>query len=165
VLALKWVLIGRVKPGQHALWSCWCSRWDYVYVAWARWATPILRRLDGTFLLPVYLRAMGLKIGRRAVLGPQFAQVVDPDMIEVGDGATVAAFFQAHTFEDRVLKVDRVRIGAGATLARGTVPLYGAVIDDRTHVGAGSVIMKREHLLPGVRYQGVPSRAVGEEPD
>ena len=165
VLALKWALIGRVKPGQHALWSCWCSRWDYVYVAWARWATPILRRLDGTFLLPVYLRAMGLKIGRRAVLGPQFAQVVDPDMIEVGDGATVAAFFQAHTFEDRVLKVDRVRIGAGATLARGTVPLYGAVIDQRTHVGAGSVIMKREHLLPGVRYQGVPSRAVGQETD
>jgi non-ribosomal peptide synthetase-like protein len=163
VLALKWLLIGRVRPGQHALWSCWSSRWDYVYVAWARYAARILRRLDGTFLLPVYLRAMGLKIGRRAVLGPQFAQVVDPDMIEIGDGATVSAMFQAHTFEDRVLKVDRVRIGAGATLARGTVPLYGAVIDDRTHVGAGSVIMKREHLLPGVRYQGVPSRAVGEE--
>jgi non-ribosomal peptide synthetase-like protein len=163
VLALKWLLIGRVKPGQHALWSCWCSRWDYVYVAWARYATRILRRLDGTFLLPVYLRAMGLTIGRRAVLGPMFAQVVDPDMIEIGDGATVNAMFQAHTFEDRVLKVDRVRIGAGATLAHGTVPLYGAVIGAGTHLGAGSVVMKREHLLPGVRYQGVPSRAVGEE--
>ena len=163
VLGLKWVLIGRVKPGQHALWSCWCSRWDYVYVAWARYAATILRRLDGTFLLPIYLRAMGLKIGRRVVLGPQFAQVVDPDMIEIGDGATVSAMFQAHTFEDRVLKVDRVRIGAGATMARGTVPLYGAVIDDRTHLGANSVVMKREHLLPGLRYQGVPSHALGEE--
>ena len=164
VLALKWLLIGRVKPGQHALWSCWCSRWDYVYVAWARYAATILRRLEGTFLLPAYLRAMGLKIGRRAVLGPPFAQVVDPDMIEIGDHATVSAMFQAHTFEDRVLKVDRVRIGAGATLSRGTVPLYGAMIDDRTHLGANSVVMKREHLLPGLRYQGVPSRAVGEEP-
>jgi len=164
VLVLKWVLIGRVSPGQHALWSCWCSRWDYVFVAWARYAATILRRLDGTFLLPIYLRAMGLKIGRRAVLGPQFAQVVDPDMIHIGDGATVSAMFQAHTFEDRVLKVDYVRIGAGATMARGTVPLYGAVIDDRTHLGANSVVMKREHLLPGLRYQGVPSRAIGEEP-
>ncbi len=165
VLVLKWVLIGRVKPGQHALWSCWCSRWDYVFVAWARYAATILRRLDGTFLLPVYLRGMGLKIGRRAVLGPQFAQVVDPDMIHIGDGATVSAMFQAHTFEDRVLKVDHVRIGAGATMARGTVPLYGAVIDDRTHLGANSVVMKHEHLLPGLRYQGVPSRVIGEEPD
>ena len=33
------------------------------------------------------------------------------------------------------------------------------------YVGAGSVIMKREHLLPRVRYQGVPSRAVGQETD
>ncbi|WP_226017253.1 non-ribosomal peptide synthetase [Novosphingobium sp. FKTRR1] len=163
VLALKWLLIGRVKPGQHALWSCWCSRWDFVYVAWARYATTILRRLDGTFLLPQFLRAMGLKIGKRAVLGPLFAQVVDPDMIEVGDGATVSAMFQAHTFEDRVLKVDKVRIRAGATVAHGVVPLYGAVIGERAHVGAHSVVMKQEHLLPGVAYQGVPTRVTGRE--
>lgn len=163
VLILKWTLIGRVKPGQHPLWSCWCSRWDFVYVAWARWATKILRRLDGTYALPVYLRAMGLKIGRRAVLGPQFAQVVDPDMIEIGDDATVTAMFQAHTFEDRVLKVGKVRIGAGATVARGTVPLYGAVVGEGAHVGPHSVIMKQEHLLPGLRYQGVPTRVLGTE--
>lgn len=163
VLALKWALVGRVKPGQHPLWSCWCSRWDFVYVAWARWATRILRRLDGTFLLPPYLRAMGLKIGRRAVLGPEFAQVVDPDMIEIGDGATVSAMFQAHTFEDRVLKVGKVRICAGATVSQGTVPLYGAVVGAGCHVGPHSVIMKHEHLLPGLRYQGVPSRVLGVE--
>jgi hypothetical protein len=94
VWALKWTLIGRVKPGQHALWSCWCSRWDYVYVAWAKYANLILQRLEGTFLLLGFLRAMGLTIGKRAVLGPQFAQVVDPDMIHIGDGATVAAMFR-----------------------------------------------------------------------
>jgi hypothetical protein len=121
VMALKWGLIGRVRPGQHALWSCWCSRWDFVYVAWARYANFILQQLEGTFLLLVYLRLMGLRIGRRAVLGPLFAQVVDPDMIEIGDGATVHANFQAHTFEDRVLKVDKVQIGTGATVHAGTV--------------------------------------------
>ncbi|MGN6819961.1 MAG: amino acid adenylation domain-containing protein [Sphingomonas sp.] len=163
VLALKWLLIGRVKPGQHALWSCWCSRWDFVYVAWAKYAALLLQGLEGTFLLPVYLRAMGLKIGKRAVLGPQFAQVVDPDMIRIGDGATVTAMFQAHTFEDRVLKVDTVTIGAGATISASTVPLYGAVIGENTHVGAHSVIMKHEHLLPGLRYQGVPTRVMGHE--
>lgn len=161
VLALKWLLIGRVKPGQHALWSCWCSRWDFVYVAWARYATRFLRRLEGTFVLPHYLRAMGLKLGKRVVLGPQFAQVVDPDMIEIGDGATVTAMFQAHTFEDRVLKVDKVRIGARATVSPGVVPLYGARVGEGAHVGAHSVIMKQEHLLPGVSYQGVPTRIIG----
>jgi len=123
---------------------------------------PVLANVVQSVWLAAELCVAGW-IGRRAVLGPQFAQVVDPDMIEIGDGAAVSAMFQAHTFEDRVLKVDRVRIGAGTTLARGTVPLYGAVIAERTHLGAGSVVMKREHLLPGMRYQGVPSRVVGEE--
>jgi non-ribosomal peptide synthetase-like protein len=163
VLALKWLLIGRVRPGQHALWSCWCSRWDYVYVAWAKYANLILQQLEGTFLLTAYLRLMGLRIGRNAVLGPQFAQVVDPDMIEIGAGATVSAMFQAHTFEDRVLKVGKVRIGPGATVAEGTVPLYGAVIGEGAHVGAHSVVMKHEHLLAGLRYQGVPTRVFGRE--
>ena len=163
VLALKWLLIGRVKPGQHALWSCWCSRWDFVYVAWAKLANLILQGLEGTFLLPIYLRLMGLTIGKRAVLGPQFAQVVDPDMIHIGDGATVSAMFQAHTFEDRVLKTDKVFIGKNATVSGGTVPLYGAMIGDHTHVGPHSVIMKHEHLLPGLRYQGVPTRVFGRE--
>jgi non-ribosomal peptide synthetase-like protein len=160
VTVLKWLLIGRVKPGQHALWSCWASRWDFVYVAWARYANAILQQLEGTFILMAYLRLMGLKIGRRAVLGPQFSQVVDPDMIEIGDGATVHAFFQAHTFEDRVLKVDKVRILEGATVSSGTIPLYGAVVGEGVHVGAHSVIMKQEHLLPGLCYQGVPLRVV-----
>lgn len=163
VLLLKWVLIGRVKPGQHPLWSCWCSRWDFLFVAWARFAALALQQLEGTFLLTLYLRLMGVRIGRGAVLGPEFAQVVDPDMIEIGDGATVSAMFQAHTFEDRVLKVDKVKIGAGATISAGTVPLYGAMIGERAHVGAHSVIMKHEHLLPGLRYQGVPTRVFGRE--
>jgi non-ribosomal peptide synthetase-like protein len=163
VLALKWVLIGRVRPGQHALWSCWCSRWDFVYVAWAKYAARILQQLEGTGLLMAYLRLMGVRIGRGAVLGPEFAQVVDPDMIQIGAGATVSAMFQAHTFEDRVLKVDSVRIGAGSTVTFGTVPLYGADIGEGTHVGAHSVIMKQEHLRPGLRYQGVPTRVFGRE--
>ncbi len=158
VLVLKWSLLGRVRPGQHALWSCWCSRWDFLYVAWGQYARRALEMLEGTLLLPWYLRAMGMKLGRRVVLGPGFAQVVDPDMIEIGDGATVNAMFQAHTFEDRVLKVDRVVIQPHATLGCATVPLYGAHIGEGTHVAAHSVIMKGEHLLPWSRYEGVPTQ-------
>ena len=71
--------------------------------------------------------------------------------------------FQAHTFEDRVLKTDKVFIGKGATVSGATVPLYGAVIGDHTYVGPHSVIMKQEHLLPGLRFQGVPTRVLGRE--
>jgi non-ribosomal peptide synthetase-like protein len=158
VLALKWILLGRVRPGQHALWSCWCSRWDFLYVAWSQYAASALSKLEGSLLLSWYLRAMGTKLGARVVLGSGFAQVVDPDMIHIEDGATVNAMYQAHTFEDRVLKMDHVHVRRRATLGSSSVPLYGADVGERTHVAPHSVIMKRERLLPGRRYEGAPTR-------
>jgi len=160
VLALKWFLLGRVKPGNHPLWSCWCSRWDFLYVAWAVYARGALAALEGTLMLTWFLRAMGMRIGKGVVLGSGFAQVVDPDMLTFGDGATVSALFQAHTFEDRVLKIDRVEIRAGATVGSGTVLLYGADIGEGTCVAPHSVVMKRERLLPGRTYEGCPTRAI-----
>lgn len=157
VLTVKWTLLGRVRPGQHPLWSCWCSRWDFMYMVWARLAYGFTSRLEGTLVLAWYLRAMGMRIGKRVVLGPGFAQVVDPDMIRIDDDATVHALFQAHTFEDRMLKIDRVRIRARATVGCGAVLFYGVDVGEDASVAAQSVIMKQERLLPRRTYEGCPS--------
>lgn len=160
VLAFKWGLLGRVRPGVHPLWSCWCSRWDFFYVAWQVYARFPLSHLEGTLLLPWYLRAMGMRIGRQVVLGGGYSQVVDPDMLHFDDGATVCCQFQAHTFEDRVLKIDRVRIRRRATVGDAGVLLYGAEVGEATRVLPHSVIMKRERLLPGRTYAGCPTQPV-----
>jgi non-ribosomal peptide synthetase-like protein len=157
-LAVKWGLLGRIRAGQHPFWSCWCGRWDLLYVVWESWARPALVHLEGTLLLSWYLRAMGMKLGKRVVLGPGFAQVVDPDMLIIEDDATVNAMFQAHTFEDRVLKMDYVHVRRGATVGTASVPLYGADIGAGAYVAPHSVVMKDEHLLPGVRYAGAPTQ-------
>ena len=155
-VALKWLLLGRVRPGTHPLWSCWCSRWDFLYVLWDLYVPWFVAPLEGTLWLSWYLRAMGMSIGRRVLLGPGFAQIVDPDMIAIGDGATVHAMFQAHTFEDRVLKIGRVSIGRSATVAPGAVPLYGTSVGEGAAVAAHSVVMKGESLAPYTAYEGVP---------
>jgi non-ribosomal peptide synthetase-like protein len=156
-LAVKWGLLGRIRPGQHPFWACWCGRWDLLYVAWESWARPTMLHLEGTLLLSWYLRAMGARLGKRVVLGPGFAQVVDPDMLIIEDDATVSAQFQAHTFEDRVLKMDYVHVRRGATVGTASVPMYGADIGAGAYVAPHSVVMKDEHLLPGVRYAGAPT--------
>ncbi|MEC9048776.1 MAG: amino acid adenylation domain-containing protein [Planctomycetota bacterium] len=156
VLISKWALLGKVRPGQHGLWSCWASRWDFHYVMWQFYG-GVLTAFEGTLLLPWYLRAMGMRIGRRCVLGDGFAQVVDPDMITIEDGATVHALFQAHSFEDRVLKIDHVRLGARSTVGRGAVVLYGADVGEDAHVMPHSVVMKQERLLPRRGYAGAPT--------
>ncbi len=158
ILAMKWLLIGKVKPGIHPLWSCWCSRWDFLYVAWAVYARSALGALEGTLFLGWYLRAMGSKIGKRVVLGNGFSHVVDPDMLHFEDGSTVCCQFQAHTFEDRVLKIDHVWIRRRATVETNSVLLYGADIGERAYVAPHSVVMKRESLLPGHSYSGCPTK-------
>jgi non-ribosomal peptide synthetase-like protein len=159
-LAVKWGLLAKIGPGQHPFWACWCGRWDLLYVVWESWARPALLQLEGTLLLSWYLRAMGMKIGKRVVLGPGFAQVVDPDMLVIEDDATVSAMFQAHTFEDRVLKMDYVHVRRGATVGIASVPLYGSEIGAGAYVAPHSVIMKDEHLLAGLRYAGAPTQPV-----
>jgi non-ribosomal peptide synthetase-like protein len=161
VLLFKWLLIGRVKPGTHALWSCWCSRWDFLYVMWGMWASVPLTFLEGTLVLVAYLRLMGCRIGKRALLGRGFSHVVDPDMLHFGDDVTVQALFQAHTFEDRVLKVDHVHIESGATVGANTVLLYGARVGRNAIVEPHSVVMKREVLVEATRYEGVPTQPIG----
>lgn len=160
ILIMKWFLLGRVKPGQHPLWSGWCSRWDFLYVAWSAYAQKILVFFEGTLFLSWWLRAMGAKIGKRVVLGSGFAQVVDPDMLNFDDYSTVLCMFQAHSFEDRVLKVEPVWINRRSTLGNGSVLLYGADIGERTRVADNSVIMKHEKLLSQNHYVGCPTRQV-----
>ncbi len=159
IIAIKWTLLGRVRPGVRPLWSSWASRWDLVCVAWNIFASVVVSALDGTLLLHPLLRIMGVHVGRGVLLGPAFAEdLPDPDMLTLEDGATADCLIQAHTFEDRVLKIDRVRIRRGATVGRNAVLLYGADLGERTRVAPHSVVMKHEHLLPGRSYAGFPTR-------
>jgi non-ribosomal peptide synthetase-like protein len=162
VWAAKWTLLGRVRPGQHALWSCWCSRWDFLYVLWGFYVGRALSPIEGTQLVVPWLRAMGVTIGQRVFLAGGFVQVVDPDMLTFEDDTTVACHFQAHSFEDRVLKIGRVYIRRGASAGRTAVLLYGADVGEGTRVGEHSVLMKHERLLPSRYYVGCPSRASRE---
>jgi non-ribosomal peptide synthetase-like protein len=165
VVILKWLLLGRVRPGQHAFWSCWCGRWDFLYVAWSQWARGTLAQLEGTLLLNAFLRLTGMHIGRRVGLGAGFAQVVDPDMLHFAGDATVNCHFQAHSFEDRILKIGRIHIRAGATVGRNAVVFYGADVGAETQVLPHSVVMKGDALTGGHTYGGHPARpATGGTP-
>jgi non-ribosomal peptide synthetase-like protein len=159
-LVLKWALLGRVKPAVHSLWSCWCSRWEFHYIAWDLYVAGPLSFLEGTLLLNGFLRAMGMRIGRQVYLGTGFASTIDHDMLEFQDGAAVTCHFQAHTFEDRVLKIDRVTIRKEASVGNAAVLLYGADIGARTIVAPHSVVMKHERLLPHRHYAGCPTHLI-----
>jgi len=158
VWALKWLLLGRVRPGQHPLWSGFVFKWDFLYMVWSAYARPVMSVFDKTLVLGLWLRAMGAKVGRRVLFSGAFAQVVDPDMLRFEDDATVLCHFQAHSFEDRVLKLGYVDLHKGCTAGAGAVLMYGSKVGTGSHVGEQSVVMKHEVLLSHQYYVGAPTR-------
>jgi hypothetical protein len=77
-------------------------------------------------------------------------------MLHFEDGATVSGIFQAHTFEDRVLKIAPLHLRKDSTLAAGALMFYGADLGQSCHVEPQSVVMKEEHLSAHTRYAGSP---------
>ncbi|MCB1177069.1 MAG: hypothetical protein KDK36_05765, partial [Leptospiraceae bacterium] len=158
----KWLLIGKMKKGEHPLWSCWCSRWDFVYVMWRIFARPFMRYLEDTKILQCWLRLMGVEIGKNVALFGEFSQVVDPDMLHFKDNSTVTCLFQAHSFEDRVLKLDNIYIEKGASVNFRSILFYGAKVSENTRVLSHSVVMKNESLNKSTIYAGSPIERIME---
>jgi hypothetical protein len=65
-IAVKWVVIGRYRPGAYPLWGWFYFRW---WLATTVEATVPVAYLAGTPLYNIYLRLMGAKIGRNVYLG------------------------------------------------------------------------------------------------
>ncbi|HEX4124599.1 MAG TPA: amino acid adenylation domain-containing protein [Tepidisphaeraceae bacterium] len=156
IIALKWALLGRTRPGQHPFWSGWCARWDLLIVAWGTWAHSAIGLFEGTLIVNAFLRLTGVRIGKRVMLGSGSSQVVDPDMLIFEDDATISCHFQAHSFEDRVMKMDTIRFGRGSTLADGALVFYGAIIGNGANVLPHGVVMKYDHLPENKQYAGCP---------
>jgi non-ribosomal peptide synthetase-like protein len=156
IIALKWSLLGRMRPGQHPFWSGWCARWDLLIVAWGSWAQSAIGLCEGTLIVNAFLRLTGVRIGKRVMLGSGSSQAVDPDMLIFEDDATIACHFQAHSFEDRVMKMDTIRFGRGATVADGALVFYGVHIGDGANVLPHGVVMKYDHLADNKQYAGCP---------
>jgi non-ribosomal peptide synthetase-like protein len=160
IIALKWSLLGRTRPGQHTFWSGWCARWDLLIVAWGSWTHSGIGLFEGTLILNAFLRLTGVRIGKRVALDYGVSQVVDPDMLIFEDDATITCHFQAHSFEDRVMKMDTIRFGRGATVADGALVFYGANVADGANVHPHGVVMKYDQLAENTQYEGCPVHPV-----
>ncbi len=156
-VAAKWILIGRVRAGEHALWTSFVWRNEladtFVELLAAPWFSGITQ---GTAALNVWLRLMGAKIGDGVWCDTYW--LPETDLVELEDGATVnhGCVVQTHLFHDRVLAIDKVRLRAGATLGPHSVILPGASIGRHATVGPVSLVMRGEGVPSRTRWVGNP---------
>jgi non-ribosomal peptide synthetase-like protein len=157
VALVKWVVVGRYRPFERPLWSGFLWRLEFVNALFEFLATPLaLDALQGTPLLPWYLRLLGARIGQRAYVAT--TGFLEWDLVEIGDRAVLnnGCILQTHLFEDRVLKGARLRIGADCEIGEQSIVLYDTEIGDGARVGALSLVMKGETLPAGTAWVGSP---------
>jgi non-ribosomal peptide synthetase-like protein len=157
VVPLKWLVVGRYQPFEKPCWSAFVWRLEFVNALFEFLASPIgLETLEGTPLLPWYLRLMGCRIGKGVYI--ETTGFLEFDLTEVGDRAMLnkACILQTHLFEDRVMKGSGLKVGADCEIGTDAIVLYDTEMKAGARLGPLSLVMKGEVLPAGRLWIGSP---------
>lgn len=161
-IALKWIIIGRYKPGAYPIWGSYFFRWWLVTTVEA--AVPV-GYLTGTPLLNIYLRLMGAKIGANVYLGSDsFATY---DLLSIGDDSSinVDSNLLGYIVEDGFLKLGHINIGqrcfvgTRAALRENTTMEDDSALEDLSLLPRGARIPRGETWLGSPGEQKPEGRA------
>src|SRR5712691_10494798 len=150
--------MGRYRPFVRPLWSTFIWRLEFVNALYEFMATPLaLGAIQGTPLLPWYLRLLGARIGRSVYV--HTTGLLEWDLVEIGDRAALNddVVLQTHLFEDRVLKASRLRVGPDCTVGALSIVLYDSQMQEGARLDALSLLMKGETLPAETEWAGIPA--------
>ena len=116
----KWILIGRWKPQQIRIWSLAYVRFWTVKTLIR--ANPLVLLFAGSPLYVLYLRALGAKIGRGAVIYSRHVPVCT-DLLAIGEGTVIRkeAFLNCYRAHAGLIQTGPVTLGKNVYLSEATV--------------------------------------------
>jgi len=118
----------------------------------------LLEHLRGTPFLPWIWRLLGAKVGRGVFV--DMTDITEFDCVSIGDFCALNAnsALQTHLYEDRVMKVGRVKVGKGVTVGAGSTVLYDTNVADYARLGPLTVVMKGEEIPAHSEWVGSPAQ-------
>jgi len=156
-ITVKWLVIGRVRPGRYPLWSVYYVRWWFVQGLIS--ALP-LNYLAGTPLLTFIYRLLGARIGKDVHIETHHLAAFD--LISIGDGTSIdeAAWLLGSTVENGELVIAPVRVGRGCFVGTGSVLREATVMEDGTRLEDLSLLPGGSRIPRGETWAGSPARRV-----
>ena len=134
IAAVKWVLLGRVKPGRHPL----CSFY-YLRKWFADQTLDLSLDTLGPLYASVYLtpwyKLLGAKLGRGAEVST--ASFISPDLLSIGDDSFIAdsVSLGAPRVRDGFMTLGRNHIGKRSFIGNSAMLPPGTVIGDSVLIG------------------------------
>jgi len=152
----KWVLVGRWRPRQIRVWSL-----DYVrfWLVKTLVATNPLVLFAGSPIYPLYLRALGAKVGRGVVIFSRHVPVC-ADLLVIGDGAVVEkdAFLNCYRAVGQVIQIGPVVVGRDVFVGEKAVLDIGASLGDGAQLGHASSLQTGQVVPAGEHWHGSPGQ-------
>lgn len=155
VVVTKWLLLGRVKPGQYPLWSWFYFRW---------WLVNRLQKnvfsakgLIGSPLINCYYRLLGAKIGKNCFIGS--INIANHDLITIGDNTSIGydARLLGYVVEDGWLKIGPINLGANCFVGARSVVNMGCKMEDNASLGDMSMLPSQTTIPAGQFSSGSPA--------
>ncbi|MDE2384870.1 MAG: amino acid adenylation domain-containing protein [Alphaproteobacteria bacterium] len=158
-IIVKWLLMGVYRPTIKPMWSWWAMRSEAVAVMfWGMAGKSILDEMRGTPFLPMLMRVFGTKVGKGVFMDSD--DITEFDCVSIGDFTCInaGAALQTHLYEDRLMKVGRIKVGSDVTVGAGSIVLYDTVVGNNTVIGPLTLVMKGESLPDRSAWVGSPAQ-------
>jgi non-ribosomal peptide synthetase-like protein len=158
IVVLKWTMMGRYRPHAAPMWTSFVWRSEALTSLYESIVVPnFFNFLRGTPWLPMAFRCMGCKIGSRVFMDT--TDITEFDCVTIGHDTVIHALSgpQTHLFEDRIMKIGRVHIGAGVNVGPRCTILYDAIVGDGARLGPLTLVVKGETIPPGQAWTGSPA--------
>jgi non-ribosomal peptide synthetase-like protein len=170
-IALKWLLLGRIRPGVHPLWGWYYFR--FWLVRGTVHAAPV-HNLAGTPWLCVYYRLMGARIGRDVYFGASGSRgstgLSTFDVVSVGDRTSVGTgtALDGSWVEGGCLHIGPVSIGRNCFIGNRCAIGANASMRDGAGLSDLSMLPEGACVPEGELWTGSPAEPAGRlvpEPD
>ncbi|WP_306482671.1 Pls/PosA family non-ribosomal peptide synthetase [Streptomyces sp. AS02] len=152
----KWTLVGRWKPRHFPVWSLAYVRF-WIVKTLVRSGPMVL--FSGSPLYLLYLRALGAKVGRGAVVLSRTVPVCT-DLLTIGDGTVIRkdssfACYRAHA---GLIQTGPVTLGRNVLVSEATVLDIDTSLGDGAQLGHASSLHRGQAVPDGEHWHGSPAQ-------
>ncbi len=166
LVALKWLMLGRLKPLTKPIWDVFIWKNDIIEFSYACFMVVYLVGITAGTPFALWLhRLLGTKVGKRVFSDTSLFS--EFDLISIGDDVCLNsdATLQTHLYEDRIFKVSNVTINSGCNVGVASIVLYNTLMEENSTLGSLSLLMKGERLPSNTEWAGIPAQSTSVTPN